>query len=115
MNRFALLLLLASFVALAGCATSDVKHSDLHPATTATVSGGTVTLHLGSDLTASATWTKTKTKVDGQTVYILGNRSLREQSRTITVPLPPTADSASVKIVWIDPDGRQVSVPIKKS
>ena len=39
---------------LAGCAAPDVKYSDLQPATTATVAGDAVTVHLGSDLTASA-------------------------------------------------------------
>jgi hypothetical protein len=114
MNRFATILLLSLSVFLTGCAKPDVKYSDLSPATTATISGDTVTIHLGSDLTASACWTQPKARVDGQTVYVVGYRTLREQSREFVIRLPASASSQSVSVVWVDPDGSRVTVPIKK-
>ncbi len=112
MKHFTIILLLSFSVFLTGCSKPDVKYSDLRPATTATVSGDTVTIHLGSDLTASACWTIPKARVDGQTVYVVGYRTLREQSREFVVRLP--ASSQSVTVVWVDPDGSRVTVPITK-
>ena len=66
MNRIATILVLGLTIFLKGCAKPDVKYSDLSPATTATVSGDNVTIHLGSDLTASACWTRPKARVEGQ-------------------------------------------------
>lgn len=114
MNRFATILLLSLSLFVVGCSKPDVKYSDLSPATTATVSGDTVTIHLGSDLTASACWTKPKARVEGQTVYVVGYRTLSEQSREFVVRLPASASSQSVTVVWVDPDGSRVSIPIKK-
>jgi hypothetical protein len=73
-----------------------------------------VTIHLGSNLTASASWTRPKVRVEGETIYIVGYLSFREQSREFVVRLPISGGSRSVKIVWIDPDGSHVPVPITK-
>jgi len=54
MKQIAVAFLLMLTVLLTGCATPDVKYSDLQPAITATVLGDTVTVHLGSDLMNSA-------------------------------------------------------------
>jgi len=99
---------------LAGCATPDVKYSDLQPATTATVASNTVTIHLGSDLMNSACWTRPKARVEGVTVYVVGSRILREHSREFVVRLPAATNAQPVTVVWIDPDGKPVAVPITK-
>jgi hypothetical protein len=109
-TTFSLLLTLL----LAGCAAPDVKYADLQPATTATVAGDTVTVHLGSDLKASACWTRPKARVEGRTVYIAGYRTMREQSREFVVRLPASTNSGPVSVVWVDPDGSRVAVPITK-
>jgi hypothetical protein len=114
MKRFATILLLTASVFLAGCSKPDVKYSDLSPATTATITGDTVTIHLGSDLMASACWTRPKAKVEGRTVYVVGYRTMREQSREFVVRIPAAAGSQPVTVVWIDPDGSHVPVPITK-
>ncbi|MDD5141489.1 MAG: hypothetical protein PHY43_14665 [Verrucomicrobiales bacterium] len=114
MRYFATILLLSLSVFLSGCAKPDVKYSDLKPATTATVSGSTVTIHLGSDLVASACWTKPKAKIDSQTVYVVGYRTMREQSRKFVVQLPASVTAQTVSVVWIDPDGSKITVPITK-
>ena len=102
------------FVFLTGCATPDVKYAELSPATTATLAADTLTVHLGSDLTASACWTRPKARVEGRTIYIAGFRTLRRQSRDFEVRLPASETGESVKIVWLEPDGSQVSVPIAR-
>lgn len=114
MKHFTTILLLSFTVFWAGCAKPDVKYSDLRPATTATISGSTVTIHLGSDMRASACWTIPKARVDGQTVYVVGYRTMREQSREFVVQLPASVGSQTVSVVWIDPDDRHVTVPITK-
>jgi len=114
MKHFITILLLSFTVFLAGCSKPDVKYSDLRPATTATISGSTVTIHLGSDMIASACWTIPKARVDGQTVYVVGYRTMREQSREFVVQLPASVSSQTVSVVWVDPDGSHVTVPITK-
>src|SRR6267142_1520403 len=99
MNRFATILLLSLSLFIAGCSKPDVKYSDLSPATTATVSGDAVTIHLASDLTASACWTKPKARVEGLTVYVVVYRTLSEQSREFVVRLPASASSQSVAVI----------------
>lgn len=99
---------------LTACSPPDVKYSDLQPATTATISNRVVMVHLGSDLIASACWTHPKAKVQGQTVYIVGYRTYRQQSREFDVQLPDSVSPQSVKVIWVNPDGSEVSVPITK-
>ena len=114
MSRTTALLLPLLTVFLAGCAAPDVKYADLQPATTATVASNTVTIHLGSDLMASACWTQPKARVEGGTVYVVGYRTMRERSREFVVRLPATTNALQVSVVWVDPDGKRVTVPITK-
>jgi len=114
MNRFPTIFFLAISVLLTGCATPNVKYSDLRPPTTATVSGDTITVHIGSDLMNSACFTQTKARAEGQTIYIVGYRTLREQSREFVVRLPGSVSSPAATVLWVDPDGSHVSVPIIK-
>jgi hypothetical protein len=114
MNRITIAFLLALTALLTGCATPDVKYAELQPATTATVVGDAVTVHLGSDIVASACWTKPKARVEGSTVYLVGYRTLRQRSREFVVRLPASAASQPVSCVWLDPDGSRVAIPVAK-
>ena len=114
MRRTAPTFLLLLTLLLAGCSAPDVKYADLQPATTATVAGDTVAVHLGSDLKASACWTRPKARVEGTTVYVVGYRTMREHSREFVVRLPPATNAQPVCVVWVDPDGSRVVVPITK-
>jgi len=114
MNRFAAIFFSAVDILLSGCATPNVKYSDLQPPTTASVSEDAVMVHVGSDVMNSACFTKPKARVKGQTVLIVGYRTLREQSRDFLVRLPASVSSQSVSVVWIDPDGGPVPIPITK-
>ncbi|HXC97835.1 MAG TPA: hypothetical protein VN048_00750 [Verrucomicrobiae bacterium] len=113
MNRAIMVLLVSLSVFLTGCATPDVKFSDMSP-TTATVSNNAVTIHLGSDNLCSECWIRPKAKVEGQAVYVVGYRTLCEHSHELVVKLPATVDSQSVTVIWADPDGTHVPVPVTK-
>jgi hypothetical protein len=113
MKHFTNILLLSLSVFLTGCAKPDVKYSDLLPATTATVSGDTMTVHLGIHLTQAAIWCAIpKARIEGQTVYLSGYRTNSPASREFVIRLP--ASSQPVTVVWVDPDGSHVTVPITK-
>ena len=114
MNRTVTAILLAMTVLLAGCATPDVKYADLQPATTATVASNTVTIHLGSDLMNSACYPQPKARVKDGTVYVVGYRTLREQSREFVIRLPAGTKARPISVVWVDPDGKRVAVPTTK-
>ncbi len=114
MNRLVTTLLLGVGALATGCAMPNVKYSDLSPPTTATVSGDTITVHLGSDLMNSACFTRPKASVKGQTVFIVGYRTLREQSRSFLVRVTTSVISQSVAVVWVDPGGNRFPVPITK-
>jgi hypothetical protein len=115
MNRIATVFLLTlTGLFLAGCATPDVKYSDLQPATTATIASNTVSIHLGSDLMDSACWTRPKARVEAGTVYVVGYRTLRERSREFVVRLPTSPNTQAVSVVWVNPDGSRVTVPTTK-
>ena len=114
MKRFATILLLSLSVVLTGCHKPEVKFSDMRPTPTATVSGDTVTIHLGGDYLNSATYVCPKSKVEGQVIYVFGYRTLREQKREFGIRLPASVSSQAVTVVWIDPDGSRVPVPITK-
>jgi hypothetical protein len=114
MTRPIIAALLTLSVLLPGCTTSNVKYSDLRPPSTATISGDTVTVHLGSDLTNSACWTRVRTKVEGNTIYVFGARTLREQSRQFVVRLPASAPAQTIAVIWVDPDGRHISIPVTR-
>ncbi len=114
MSRFVAMSVLLLTVLLTGCSKPDVKYSDLRPATSATVSNGVVTLHVGSDLTASGCWTRVKSRIEGSRIYLIGYRTMSEQSREISIRLPGSANADSVELVWVDPEGSQVHVPISR-
>ena len=114
MDQFAIILVLTFSVLLNGCATPNTKYSELRPPSTAAISGEMITLHVGSDVMNSACFTKLKVRVEGQTVLIVGYRTLREQSREFKIRLPVSVIPQSVLVVWVDPDGSRIQVPITK-
>jgi len=114
MNRFATILAATVGALLSGCVTSDVKYSDLRPPTTASVSDDMLTVHIGSDLMNSACFTRPKARVEGQTVFIVGYRTLRKQARDFAIRLPASVRPESVSVVWVDPNGSHVPVVITK-
>ena len=114
MNRFATILLLSYCVVLTGCHKPEVKFTDMRPTPTATITNGAVTVHLGGDILTSAYWVHPKAKIVGQIVYVFGYRTLSEQSREFVVKLPATTGSQSFDIIWLNPDGSQVPIPIQK-
>lgn len=114
MSRFAPLFLLFAGVFLTSCAGPNVHYSDLRPPPTATVSGDLVTIHLGSDLANSACYTRPKTRVERQTVFVSGYRTLQEQKRDILIRLPASISPPSATVVWVEPGGRRIPLSLKQ-
>lgn len=104
---------LAICLAFASCTSSRLKYDVLSPATFATIARDTATIHLGSNLTASACWTHVKSRLDGNTLAIWGYPTLHQTSQSLVIKLPPAVNPRSVSIVWINPDGHRVTIPIK--
>jgi hypothetical protein len=110
----------------------DVKYSELQPEVAATLSLIGVTIHAGEteppppvDIFRSVTadpagftpphWSIcVRARVVGRTVYVSGCRTLRNERGQYEVFLPASSNSQPVSVVWVDPDGSQVSVPIRK-
>jgi hypothetical protein len=114
MRRFSTILTLVLGLVLTGCHKPEVNFTDMRPTPTATVSGGTVAVHLGGDYLNSATYVHPKARVEGQTVYIFGYRSLKKQDRECIVQLPASVSAQAVAVFWINPDGSRITVPITR-
>ena len=92
-------------------AAPDVRYADLQPAPTATVKGDTMIIHLGADITASSCWTKLVISVEDRTIYLNGYRTMWEQDRERGFHFRAD-DSRPVSVIWLDPDGSRVAIPI---
>jgi hypothetical protein len=114
MNRFATILILGLSVALSGCRSPEVRFTDMRPRPTGAVSGDRLTLHLGGDYYDSSTYVCPKFKFEGQTICVSGYRTLRQQKSDFEVQLPAAVNPQAVTVVWIDPDGSRMPVPITK-
>ena len=112
MNTFLAVSLLSLGLLLTGCSTANVKYSDLHPFTTASVTDHIVTIHLGADLANSGSWTHPKIKRVEGTIYISGHRSPQQSSRDLVVRLPKRITTQSVVVVWVEPDGSLIPLPL---
>jgi hypothetical protein len=87
----------------------------MDPKPTASVSGDTLTVHLGviTNIPVSEVWIGHKAEIAGQTVSITGYQSFyHEQGREFAVQLPSSLSPQAVSVVWVDPDGSHVTVPI---
>ena len=114
MRKFTTILILILSVCLTGCHKPEVKFTGMLPTPTATISSDRVTVHLGSDYLTSANWVHAKSRIEGQTVYVYGYHTLKEMSHEYVVKLPASVSSQTVTVMWLDPDGSQVPVPITK-
>ncbi len=89
----------------------------MDPKPTASVSGEKLTVHLGviTNIPSSNVWIGHKAKVAGHTVSITGFQSFnREQNREFAVTLPLSVNPQTLLVIWIDPDGSHVTVPITR-
>jgi hypothetical protein len=114
-NRYkiiSLLILTASLVV--GCHKPEVKFTDIRPAPTATITNNTAIIHIGSDYYNSATYISPRTRIEGQTIYVFGYRTLKEQKRDSIVQLPTSVNPQSVTVEWLNPDGSHVPISITK-
>ncbi|MDB6117760.1 MAG: hypothetical protein JWO08_1541 [Verrucomicrobiaceae bacterium] len=113
MNTSRHLLILASILTLGACTIPQVKYSDMNPYAYATASGAGLTVHLGSEQSRKAGWVVTNTKVEGRVVYLRGYRSYAQESRDVQVALPAGVDARSVSVIWVNPNGKFIPVPVR--
>ncbi|HEV2330018.1 MAG TPA: hypothetical protein VGY56_14650 [Verrucomicrobiae bacterium] len=79
----------------------------------ASVTDHTVTIHLSNYLAdRPPTWIHPKAEVQGQTIYLYGYRTSQVQKSTYIVRLPASVNPQSVSVIWIDPDGSQLRIPM---
>jgi hypothetical protein len=105
-----------AIVFLVGCEGSQVAFRDMDPKPTASVAGRTLTVHFGviTNIPCSEVWIGHKANITGHVVWVTGYQSFYyQQSEKFTVQLPVYVSSQAVSVVWIDPDGSHVLVPIK--
>jgi hypothetical protein len=112
MNKFASASLLILGIFLTGCA-ANVKYTDMSPPTTATIGEHRVTVHLGSDLSNPAPYVRPSKKVVEGTIYVSGRRSKRVQNRELVVRLRKSITSQSIVVVWVQPDGGLIPLPLQ--
>jgi hypothetical protein len=112
MHKFASRLLLLLGIFLTGCA-ANVKYTDMNPPVTATIGDHRVTVYLGKDLTNPAPWIRPSKKVVEGTIYVSGRRSKREQKREFVVRLRKSITSQSIVVVWVQPDGGLIPLPLQ--
>lgn len=115
MRHFIAIQFLIISLFLVGCQGPQVAFRDMDPKPTASVSDHTLTVHLGiiTNIPVSEVWIGHKAKIVDHTVSVTGYQSFyHEQSSEFAVRLP--AGLQSVTVVWVDPDGSHVTVPITK-
>jgi hypothetical protein len=89
-----------------------VRLKDMGSPPTATVTGHTVTIHFGNTMFSSTPWIHPMAEIQGQTVYLFGYRTSREQNPKCVVSLPASVNPQSVSVVWRDPDGSKLRIPM---
>jgi hypothetical protein len=114
MKKLMAALILVSSGLLVGCHTPEVVFTDMTPTPTATISGNQVTVHLGSHNLASACWVHPVSKIQGETVYVYGYLTFNEIRREYVVNLPTSVSSQAVVVIWLNPDGSHILVPLTK-
>lgn len=115
MNKALAVSFAALGVALAGCRGPEVAFTDMEPVPAASITGKLLTVHIGVDtnVPSSEVWVRPKARVKGNTVYVAGYLSYyREQSREYAVRLPASLRPQGLAILWVNPDGSTVPVPI---
>ena len=117
MNRVVAISFAVFGLALAGCGSPKVTFTDMAPVPTASLAGRLLTIRVGVDtnIPSSEVWVRIKARVKDNTVYLAGYPSYyREQSREYSVRLPASVESKPVAVVWLNPDGSRVPVPMTK-
>jgi hypothetical protein len=109
--------LVAFGLALVGCRSPEVAFTDMDPRPAASIAGRLLTVRIGVDtnIPSSEVWVRVKAQVKDSTVCLAGYPSYyREESRVYSVPLPVSANSEALAVVWVNPDGSRVAVPVTK-
>ena len=104
-------------LALTGCRSPQVAFTDLDPRPAASIADRSLAVRIGVDtnIPSSEVWVRVKAQVKDGTVYLTGYPSYyRAQSRVYSVKVPASVNSEALAVVWVNPDGSHVPVPVAK-
>jgi hypothetical protein len=99
---------------LVGCRGPSAAFKDMSPTPTAAISGDWLTVRLGADTKNSAGWVRPKVRLEGRTAYVNGYHTLRFTSLQFSMPLTVPTQMEGLRVVWVNPDGSTVPVPLTK-
>jgi hypothetical protein len=112
-------LLLITFVMLGCMSHPGVGFDSYTPTPIASVTGNTVTIQIGRPM-FSYGYTRIHSRLVGNQLRIYGSITPREpkaasyeESLRHTVQLPPGIHPESLQIIWLNPGGANVPVPIR--
>jgi hypothetical protein len=115
MKRLPIFLVIGLGAVLAGCSSttkSQVKFTDVRPGPAATITDDKIQIVFGNDIAAPACWIHPGSRTEGETVYVYGHHSPDWATHEYLVEAPSATNSQDVKVVWVNPDGSQVPVPM---
>jgi hypothetical protein len=112
MNKFHSRLFVLIGLALVGCQSPDAAFKDMSPTPTAILSDDWLTVHLGADTKNSSGWVRPNATLKDRTVYVNGYHTRQFTSRELSLPLSVPAQSEGLRVVWVNPDGSAVPVPL---
>jgi hypothetical protein len=116
MKRLPMIVMLGLGAVLTGCSStsnsSQVKFTDVRPGPAATITDDHIQIVFGNDIAAPTCWIHPDTRTEGGTVYVYGYHNPDWATHECLVKVPSLVNSQDVKVVWINPDGSHVPVPM---
>ncbi len=116
MKRLPIFLVIGLGAMLAGCSSTTtkslVKFTDVRPGPAATITNDHIQIVFGNDIAAPTCWIHPDSRTEGNTVYFYGHHSPDWATHEYLVKAPSSTNSQDVKVVWVNPDGSHVPVPV---
>ncbi len=116
MKKTIALTLAVSSIFLAGCHKAGVQFADLRNAPVVTVTNDVVTIHFQGVYLGAETWAAIKSSVENTTLCVSGSKTSSEpdMDHDYTVKLTSAVNPQSLNVVWLNPDGSRVPIPLAK-
>jgi hypothetical protein len=115
MKRLPMIVMLGLGAVLAGCSSTTrslVNFTDVRPGPAATITDDQVQIVFGNDIAAPACWIHPDSRTEGDTIYVYGHHSPDWATHECLVKAPSSTNSQNLKVVWVNPDGSHVPVPM---
>jgi len=115
MKMSPMIVMLGLGTVLAGCSSTTrslVNYTDVRPGPAATITDDHIQIVFGNDIAAPTCWIHPDSRTEGGTVYVYGQHSPDWATHEYLVKVPSLVNSQNVKVVWVNPDGSHVPVPV---